>query len=155
MRACAEAGADATVDYSRDDWRRHVQAAAGEGGIDVVYDPVGGQYSEAALRSLSPGGRLLIVGFASGQIARMPLNLPLLKRCSIIGVDFGGYHRAHAQGAAPMLGRLANMVVAGSIRPQATSLHSLAEAPAVLQRFLDRTSVGKPVIVIEQRDHHG
>lgn len=155
LRVCIEGGADVAIDYSQADWRQQAQAAAGDGGIDVVYDPVGGTYTETALRCLSPGGRLLVVGFASGNVPRIPLSLPLLKRCSIVGVDFGGYHRAHPQGAAPMLVRLANLVSAGAIRPRPTSVHSLADTPTILQQFLNRSSVGKPVIVISDGEHHG
>lgn len=93
-RATAEAaGADATVDYSRDDWRDALRAVTPEG-LNVAYDPVGGDVAEPAFRSLAPGGRFLVVGFASGTIPRLPLNLALLKRSAVVGVDWGGEVRA-------------------------------------------------------------
>ena len=89
-RATAEAaGAEATVDYSRDDWRNALRELTPEG-LNVVYDPVGGDVAEPAFRSLAPGGRFLVVGFASGAIPRLPLNLPLLKRSTVVGVNWGG-----------------------------------------------------------------
>lgn len=97
-RATARAaGADATVDYSRDDWRDALRAALQAltpEGLNVVYDPVGGDVAEPAFRSLAPGGRFLVVGFASGTIPRLPLNLALLKRSAVVGVDWGGEVRA-------------------------------------------------------------
>lgn len=88
-RATAEAaGADATVDYTQDDWRKSLEALTPEG-LNVVYDPVGGDVAEPAFRSLAPGGRHLVVGFASGTIPRLPFNLALLKRSALIGVDWG------------------------------------------------------------------
>lgn len=155
LRACVDAGADATVDYSQSEWRRAVQAAAGEGGLQIVYDPVGGSYSETALRCLSPGGRFLVVGFASGEVPKIPLNLPLLKRCAIVGVDFGGHVRAQPQGPVPFMTRLAALVADGKINPQPNSIHTLAEVPAVLQHFIDRSSVGRPVIVMGEGAGHG
>jgi NADPH:quinone reductase len=82
------AGADATVDYTQDDWRKALKALTPEG-LNVVYDPVGGDVAEPAFRSLAPGGRHLVVGFASGTIPRLAFNLALLKRSALIGVDWG------------------------------------------------------------------
>jgi NADPH2:quinone reductase len=146
LEAAKAQGADLLVDYSGADWRKRVQDTAGERGIDVVVDPVGGAYSETAFRCLRPGGRLLVVGFANGEIPRIPLNLALLKRASIVGVDWGGFRSADVKAAGAVLERLAAYVAAGRLHPPATSLHPLAEAPKVLQNLLDRTSVGKPVI---------
>jgi len=93
--AAMSSGADATVDYSQPKWRDVLKDLTDGGGIDLVYDPVGGDVAEPALRSLAPGGRYLVVGFASGTIPKIALNLPLLKRCSIVGVDWGGEARAN------------------------------------------------------------
>lgn len=146
LEAAKSQGADLCVDYSGADWRKAVQAAAGERGIDVVVDSVGGAYSETAFRCLRPGGRLLVVGFANGEIPRIPLNLALLKRASIVGVDWGGFRSAEPEAAGALLERLAADVAAGRLHPPATSVHPLKDAPIVLQALLDRTSVGKPVI---------
>lgn len=148
LEAAKSQGADLCVDYSGSDWRKSVQEAAGPRGIDVVVDSVGGSYSETAFRCLRPGGRLLVVGFANGEIARIPLNLALLKRASIVGVDWGGFRSAEGAAAGKVLERLAGDVAAGRLSPPATSVHPLSEAPLVLQRLLDRTSVGKPVVLV-------
>jgi NADPH:quinone reductase len=145
---CAAQGADMGVDYSQPDWRKSVEAALGGKPLNVAYDPVGGPYSEIAFRCLAPGGRLLVVGFASGEIPRIPLNLPLLKRASIVGVDWGGHHRAHPEARSPEMARLMEWVEAGKIHPQATAVYPLEEAGHVLQALLEHRNVGKPVIQI-------
>jgi NADPH2:quinone reductase len=141
-------GADLAVDYSDADWRKRLQEAAGKDGIDVVYDPVGAPYSETAFRCLRPGGRFLVVGFATGSIAAIPLNLPLLKRSSIVGVDWGGFVRDDPEANIPLLDQLAYWVDRDKLHPQATSQHPLDEAPEVLQALLERRSLGKPVIMV-------
>ena len=148
LEAAKAQGADICVDYSGADWRKRVQDAAGERGIDVVVDSVGGAYSETAFRCLRPGGRLLVVGFANGEIPRIPLNLPLLKRASIVGVDWGGFRSADVKAAGVVLERLTRDVAAGRLHPPATSVHPLSEAPQVMQAMLERNSVGKPVISV-------
>ncbi|MDF3075978.1 MAG: Alcohol dehydrogenase zinc-binding domain protein [Alphaproteobacteria bacterium] len=143
-------GADLAVDYSVADWRKHLQEAAGAYGIDMIYDPVGAPYSETAFRCLRPGGRFLVVGFAAGSIAAIPLNLPLLKRSAIVGVDWGGFVRDEPQGNVPLLQQLAEWVEQGRMHPQATSQHPLEQAPSVLQALLERRSLGKPAILVTQ-----
>jgi NADPH2:quinone reductase len=152
LKLALQSGADIAVDYSGSDWRKRLQEAAGPAGIDVVYDPVGGPYSETAFRCLRPGGRLLVVGFATGSIAAIPLNLPLLKRSSIVGVDWGGLVRDDPQANLPLLQRLAAWVEQGRLHPQATTVHPMEDAPSLLQALLERRSVGKPVITIVAPD---
>src|SRR5262249_57222690 len=86
-------GAHETVDYEREDLRAALRRLGGERGIDVVFDPVGGRFSEPAVRSLAWGGRHLVIGFAAGEIPRLPLNLVLLKGCAVIGVVWGARGR--------------------------------------------------------------
>ncbi len=146
-RAAALArGADAAIDYTQPDWRKALEAALAGRGLDVVYDPVSGPYSEAAFRSLAPGGRHLVIGFASGEIAKLPLNLALLKRASLVGVDWGGHVRAHSAEGPRLTQRFIDLAVAGKISPRADSLHSLAEAPQVIANLLARKTIGKPVV---------
>jgi len=150
LQLAQRSGADLAVDYSVADWRKRLQETAGADGIDMVYDPVGAPYSETAFRCLRPGGRFLVVGFAAGSIAAIPLNLPLLKRSAIVGVDWGGFVRDEPQGNVPLLRQLAQWVEQGKLHPQATSQHPLEEAPSVLQALLERRSLGKPVILVTQ-----
>ncbi|MFO1116282.1 MAG: NADPH:quinone oxidoreductase family protein [Beijerinckiaceae bacterium] len=145
-QAALARGAHAAVDYTQADWRKALEAALAGKGLDVVYDPVSGAWSEAAFRSLAPGGRHLVIGFASGEIAKLPLNLALLKRASLLGVDWGGHVRAHAAEGPRLNRRFVELTAAGKISPRADSVHGLAEAPAVLTAMLARKMIGKPVI---------
>jgi len=151
-RAAALArGAGWVVDYTDPDWRKQLEPLTGRRDVDVVYDPVGGDHSEPALRCLAPGGRHLVVGFAAGAIPRIPLNLALLKRCSIIGVDWGGHIRAHPGANLPLLQTLVGWVDAGRIDPQPAETCAFEDAPRVLQALLDRRTVGKPVVSFGMR----
>lgn len=139
-------GADMVLDYSDPEWRKALDALVEKRGVNVVYDPVGGAYSETAFRCLAPGGRHLVVGFANGEIPKLPLNLALLKRASLVGVDWGGEIRANPGANGPLLHKLSEWVEAGKIHPEPTASFPLEEAGDVLQRLLERKMIGKPVI---------
>jgi len=148
LAACAARGADVTIDYSRPDWRKELNRMLGDSAVNVIYDPVGGDWSETAFRCLSPGGRHLVVGFVGGDIPRLPLNLPLLKRSSIVGVDWGGNARANPAAVRPILQRIIDLFLQGKINPQPSATYHLEEAPQVLERILRRENIGKPVIMM-------
>jgi len=148
LAACRGYGADFLVDYSTPDWRKSLEQTLDGKKINLVYDPVGGQWSETAFRCLAPGGRHLVVGFAGGEIPRIPLNRPLLKRSSIVGVDWGGHVRATRGAARAILERLIELVRVGKVDPRPTATHAFEQAPAVLSDILHRRSIGKPVIVL-------
>lgn len=139
-------GADMVLDYSDPDWRKALDALVKKRGVNLVYDPVGGAYSETAFRCLAPGGRHLVVGFANGEIPKLPLNLALLKRASLVGVDWGGEIRANPKANGPLLHKLCDWVAAGKIHPEPTASFPLEDAGDVLQRLLERKMIGKPVI---------
>lgn len=139
-------GADMALDYSKEDWRKSLDGMIGKSAVDIVYDPVGGAFSETAFRCLAPGGRHLVVGFAAGDIPKLPLNLALLKRASLVGVDWGGEIRADPAANVPLMKKLTEWVVDGKIHPEPAATFPLEEAGAVLQSLLERRSVGKPVI---------
>lgn len=141
-------GADMVLDYSDPEWRKALDALVEKRGVNVVYDPVGGAYSETAFRCLAPGGRHLVVGFANGEIPKLPLNLALLKRASLVGVDWGGEIRANPGANGPLLHKLSEWVEARKIHPEPTASFPLEEAGDVLQRLLERKMIGKPVIRI-------
>ncbi|MGX1197276.1 NADPH:quinone oxidoreductase family protein [Parvibaculum sp. MBR-TMA-1.3b-4.2] len=145
-QAASAHGADLTLDYSKEDWRKALEEMIGKSAVDVVYDPVGGAFSETAFRCLAPGGRHLVVGFAAGDIPKLPLNLALLKRASLVGVDWGGEIRVNAAANVPLMKTLTEWVVDGKIHPEPAATFPLEEAGAVLQSLLERKSVGKPVI---------
>ncbi len=144
--ACREMGADATVDYTKENWRDELKVLIAETGLDIVFDPVGGDFSEPALRSLSPGGRFLVVGFAAGEIPKIALNLALLKRCHISGVDWGGFARADVNNALPYIEELISMTTAGELKPEGIVAYPLAEAGQALRDMLDRKAIGKVVL---------
>lgn len=139
-------GAVATVDYSQSGWRSELKAT-GFPTVDLVFDPVGGAFSETAFRTLAPGGRHLVVGFASGDIPRLPLNLPLLKRASVIGVALGAYFEAEPGAAAALYARAVNLWREGLLpAAEEVAVHPLEAAPQLLQAMLGREHVGKAVI---------
>ncbi|TVQ29296.1 MAG: NADPH:quinone oxidoreductase family protein [Wenzhouxiangella sp.] len=140
---CLAQGADLAIDYTADDWREQVKQATG--GVDLVYDPVGGDIAEPALRLLKPGGRYLVVGFVTG-IARIPLNLPLLKRCSIHGVNWGGSVMADPSVVPPVIRTLAEWTLAGKIDPAPTRVYRLSEAGDAFAALFQRRSLGSIVV---------
>ena len=150
--ACQAIGADAVVDYTQDDWRKQVEAAATgspSGGVNIVYDPVGGDFSNIALRTLKPWGRFLVIGFADGEIPKIPLNLALLKQCQIVGVDWGGWLRANPgpEGQGKLLAKLVDIVESGKLNPPQGQLYPMAEAGKAMRDLLDRKVTGKAVLV--------
>ncbi len=146
LALCREHGADATIDYANEDLRDGVKRLTDGRGADVVYDPVGGTYTEAALRSIAWGGRLLVIGFASGEIPRPALNLALLKGCSIVGVYYGGFGEHEPGRHLTLLTELMRWLVEGRIRPIITSRRPLEEAAAALNDVAARRAVGKIVL---------
>ena len=141
---CLAHGAELAIDYTASDWRDQVKRAA-PGGVDVVYDPVGGDLAEPALRLLAAGGRFLVVGFVSG-IARIPLNLPLLKRCAIHGVNWGGSVMADPSVVPPVIETLAGWTLEGRIDPAPTRVYSLEQAGDAFAALFGRQSVGSLVL---------
>lgn len=142
---CLDHGADQVVDYTREGWRDEIKQATDKRGVDAVYDPVGGEMSEAALRLLAPGGRFLVVGFVAG-IGRIPLNLPLLKRCSIHGVNWGGTVMADPSVVPPVIRTLAEWTLAGAINPSPTRIYELEDAGRAFEALFNRQSTGSLVV---------
>lgn len=142
---CRRLGADLAVDYSAEDLRERVKALTQGRGVDVVFDPVGGALSEAALRSTGWGGRFLTIGFASGEIPRIPLNLALLNARSILGVYWGDWSRREPRKSADELSRIAAWICEKRIGPVVTARLSLADVPAALEDLIARRAHGKLV----------
>ena len=145
-RAALANGADDVVDYSKDNWREQLKVLTAETGLNMVYDPVGGTATELALRSLSPDGRLLVVGFASGTIPKIPLNLALLKRCAIIGVDWGGDSRANPELNQPLMDTLFDWFEDGRLVPANVVERKIADVREALTDQLAGKIVGKLVL---------
>ncbi len=144
---CLANGADEVVDYTQEDWRADLKDKVGEAGLNLVYDPVGGELSEPAFRSLAPGGRHLVVGFAAGSIPSLKLNLALLKRSSLVGVDWGGYVRADPKNAVPFVEQLGKWIESKELKIAEPTVRSLNDAGKALREMLDRKTVGKVIIV--------
>jgi NADPH2:quinone reductase len=147
LQACRQAGADATVDYSAARLRDAVKAFSGGEGVDVVYDPVGGDYSEEALRCLRWRGRFLVIGFAAGTIPRLPLNLALLNERSIVGVYWGESVAREPGSHVRNVGQLLEWFAAGKVKPQISERVGLAGAVEAMQRMTKREIVGKVVVL--------
>ena len=144
---CRSIGADATINYSRQDLREAIKELTGGKGPDVIYDPVGGDLAEPALRSIAWRGRYLIIGFAAGPIPALPLNLPLLKGASLVGVFWGSFAKHEPKANAAMLAELARWYGAGKIKPVIDRTMPMAELKAAYERMGSRQVMGKLVMV--------
>ena len=149
LALCRRLGADETIDYATEDLRKRALSLTGEKGVDVVYDPVGGGYTEAALRAVAWRGRLLIVGFAAGEIPKIPLNLALLKERQLIGVYWGDSVRHDPRGHVRNMQQLLAWFAERKIAPVVSEQLPLARAHEAIQRLLDRKVKGKIVILPE------
>jgi NADPH2:quinone reductase len=147
LETCKREGADLVIDYSKEDVKERVKALTNGVGADVVYDPVGGKYSEAALRATAFNGRLLVIGFAAGEIPKIPLNLTLLKGASIVGVFWGQFTMREPARAAAQFHQLYEWVRDGKLKPHVHATPPLAEAAAAMRTLLDRKVQGKIVLV--------
>lgn len=142
------AGADDLVCYATEDLKARVKDLTGGNGADVIYDPVGGPYTEPALRAIAWEGRLLVVGFAAGDIPKIPLNLVLLKGCQIVGVFWGSFvartperHRAHVQ-------ELFDLLEQNKIEPHVSARYPLSDTAAALEEVRQRRAKGKIVLTL-------
>lgn len=139
-------GADDVINYSQGNLRDALRAVTGGKGADVVYDPVGGPYSEPAVRGLNWGGRLLVVGFAAGEIPKIPLNLTLLKNCDIRGVFWGEWTRRNPQMHRANMQELMDWAAAGKISAHIHAVYPLAETTQAMKAITSREVMGKIVL---------
>jgi NADPH2:quinone reductase len=146
LAVCRAHGADETINYNTEDLRERVKALTEGRGVDVVYDAVGGSYTEPALRSIAWRGRLLVVGFAAGDIPRIPLNLTLLKGCSIVGVFWGDFARREPERYAARLEQLGAWFREGKLQPHVSETLPLERAADALNMMAARQVKGKIVL---------
>ena len=146
LNAAKNAGADHLIDYSQQDLRSALKEIVGKKGVDVVYDPVGGDLFEAALRSTAWGGRVLVVGFASGDIPKVPVNLALLKGCSIVGVFWGAFRLNYTKEDNENFEQLFAWYEDGKLKPYASKIYALEAAAQALNDLKNRKAVGKIVL---------
>jgi NADPH:quinone reductase len=139
-------GADDVIDYARDDLKDALRRLTGGRGADVIYDPVGGSYAEAALRSIAWKGRYLVVGFAAGEIPKIPLNLVLLKGCDVVGVFWGSFVERDPQGHRANTKQLLDWCAQNKLSSHVHAIYSLADAPAALKAIAARQVMGKVIL---------
>ena len=144
---CKAQGADATINYSKENLREALKTLTEGKGPDVVYDPVGAELAEPAFRSIAWRGRYLVIGFAGGPIPNLPLNLPLLKGASIVGVFWGDFARREPQANTAMMGELARWYAEGKIKPVIDCTMPMSELKAAYARMGSRAVMGKLVMV--------
>jgi NADPH2:quinone reductase len=147
LAVCRSLGADSVVNYSQGSLRDQLKELTDGGGVDVVYDPVGGALSEAALRATAWEGRFLVIGFASGTIPKIPLNLVLLKGCQLIGVFWGDHVAREPDKHRANMAKLMELCGAGRIRPRIDRVFPLAETAAALDVLSRREAQGKIILV--------
>ncbi|MEX3915470.1 MULTISPECIES: NADPH:quinone oxidoreductase family protein [Paraburkholderia] len=146
LEVCRRFGADATINYSTEDLRERIKALTDGKGPDVIYDPVGGEYAEPAFRSIGWRGRYLVVGFANGEIPRLPLNLALLKGASLVGVFWGDFARREPQHNAAAFTQMMGWIGEGKLKPYVSKRYKLADAAQALKDMASRKVTGKIVI---------
>ena len=146
LALCRQLGADETINYATEDLRARLRELTGGRGVDVVYDPVGGAYSEAALRSMAWKGRFLVIGFTTGEIPKLALNLTLLKGCAIVGVFYGAFSVQEPARYQALMDELLGWLGAGRIKPLVTAHYPLEDGAQALRDLLDRRATGKIVI---------
>lgn len=141
------AGADELIDYSQAGLKDEIKRLTGGQGVDVVYDPVGGELFDQAVRGLAWNGRLLVVGFASGTIPQLPVNLALLKGAAVLGVFWGAFAQRQPEDNAKNFQQLFAWHAEGKLKPLVSQTYPLAEGGAAIERLAQRQAVGKLVVV--------
>jgi NADPH2:quinone reductase len=149
LAVCKQHGADELIDYGSGDLRAQLEELAPDG-ANVIYDPVGGPYTEAAFRSCAWRGRLLVVGFAAGDIPKLPTNLALLKGASIVGVFWGDFARREPGRAMSDLVQLFQWLREDKLRPEISKTYPLERGGEAIRALLDRKVTGKLVITMTQ-----
>lgn len=150
LEVCRQNGADEVINYASDDLRARVKALTAGKGVDVVYDPVGGPYSEMALRDMAWNGRFLVVGFAAGDIPKVPLNLALLKGCAIVGVFWGAFTRNEPEKNRRNNEELLALYMQGKVKPHIHAMYPLSRAGEALNEVLYKRVSGKIVLVTDE-----
>lgn len=141
-------GADDLIDYRTEDVRERVKALTGGVGADVIYDPVGGDIFKASMRAIAPGGRILVVGFASGDVPQIPANILLVKNISTIGLNWGAYKTLDPQMMKDSMTELMDWFAEGSLKPHISLTYPLEDFSKALDALKQRKSTGKIILKI-------
>lgn len=148
LAICQEHGADDTINYSREDLKERIRELTDGQGADVVYDPVGGELAETALRGTAWNGRFLVIGFTAG-IPKLPANLALLKGCSVIGVFYGAMKEREPELHEALTSELVGWLAEGRISPRVSARYPLEQGIQALKDLAARRAVGKIVVLTE------
>jgi NADPH2:quinone reductase len=146
LELCKQFGADEVINYTEESVKDRVKELTNGKGIDVIYDPVGGHFSELALRAIAWKGRHLVIGFANGEIPKIPINLTLLKGASIVGVFWGAFAQKEPKESLANIKQLLTWFVNGDVKPHIDKTYSLQNAPKALDDMMQRKVKGKIVI---------
>ena len=146
LAVCKAHGADLLINYSSQDLRAAIKDATGGLGPDLIYDPVGGIYAEPTFRSIGWRGRYLVIGFANGEIPKLPLNLTLLKGASVVGVFWGDYVAREPKHFAADLQEMFGWIQQGKLRPHISARYALAQGAQALNDLMNRKVTGKVII---------
>ncbi len=146
LEICRQRGAHALIDYDREDLKARLKEITGAAGAQLVLDPVGGRYAEPALRGLGRGGRFVTLGYASGEIPAIPLNLVMLKAITVMGMEVRTFAADYPDQIARDDAELAALFAEGKLRPYIGARFPLEQAGAALRYVADRKAVGKVVI---------
>lgn len=148
LAVCKAHGADELFNYATGDLKQGLRELTGGKGVDVVYDCVGGDFAEAAIRSIAWGGRFLVVGFAAGQIPKIPLNLMLLKNCAVVGVFWGEMAMREPELQQRNLAQILGWIAEGRLKPRIHKTYPLTEVGAAIASLETRSVMGKVVVEI-------
>jgi NADPH2:quinone reductase len=143
---CRQHGADDVINYASEDLKDGLRRLTAGKGADVIYDPVGGPYAEAALRAIAWQGRFLVIGFAAGEIPKIPLNLALLKGCDIVGVFWGAFIERDPRGHQANMAQLVQWAAEGKLSAHVHAVYPLAQTAEALKAIASRTVMGKVIL---------
>lgn len=149
LELCKKFGADEVINYTEESLKDRVKELTNGKGVDVIYDPVGGHFSELALRAIAWKGRHLVIGFANGEIPKIPINLTLLKGASIVGVFWGAFAQKEPKKSLENIHQLLTWFASGKLKPHIDKTYALQDTPKALQNMMDRKVKGKIVIDME------
>ena len=147
LATCQEYGADEVINYETEDLKARIKELTGGKGVDVIYDPVGDRFAEPAVRSMGWNGRYLVIGFAAGEIPKIPLNLALLKGCSLVGVFWGRHNGEEPELAAANMQQLTEWLADGTINPLVSKTYPFEDAPQAIRDLMERKARGKICVV--------
>ena len=148
LAVAREAGADELINYTEEPLKEAVKKLTHSKGVDVIYDPVGGDFTEQALRAMGWNGRHLIIGFAAGDIPKIPANLTLLKGCSVVGVFWGSFTQREPEASAQNMMELMKLYAEGKIDPKVSEVYDFKDYAKALGALTERRATGKVVLKV-------